>query len=85
MSSSTTSGGIAMAPSAARGCGMSGTGITGAPQPAASLPSSPPWVTATILAPCIAASVAASSVSSVLPEHEMANTSEPSPTKAGSS
>jgi hypothetical protein len=69
MSSNTINGGIAMAPSAARGWGMvDGTGTTGVPQPAASRPSSPPLVMATMLAPCTAASVAASTVSSVSPE-----------------
>src|SRR3954447_12504203 len=77
---------MAMAPSAARGCGIVvGTDTTAAPHEDASFSSSPPLVTATIRAPFMAASVAASMVSSVLPENEMANTSEPSPTNAGHS
>ena len=67
------------------GFNRTGTGITGAPQPLASLASSPPLVTTTMRPPLIAASDAASMVSSVLPENEMANTNEPSPTKCGHS
>ncbi len=77
---------MAMAPSPALGWGMAvGTGTTGAPHSSARRPSSPPAVTATRLAPALAASPAASTVSSVLPENEMANTSEPRPTKSGRS
>ena len=47
--------------------------------------SSPPRVTATMRAPATAASDAASTVSSVSPENEMAKTSVPSPTKFGDS
>ena len=42
-------------------------------------------MTTTIFAPCSAASLAASIVSSVSPEKDTAKTREPSPTKAGSS
>ena len=62
-----------------------GTSTTGAPQLRARRPSSPPPVTATTEAPSTAAADAASTVSSVLPENDTAKTSDPSPTKAGSS
>src|SRR3954467_15833781 len=79
-------GGMAMAPRATRGWGMvAGTDTTGAPHDEASFSSSPPLVMATTRAPFMAASVAASRHFSVSPEKEMANTSEPSPTKAGHS
>ncbi len=57
----------------------------GPPTPRPDEPSSPPVVTATRLAPALAASPAASTVSSVSPENEMANTSDPRPTKSGRS
>ncbi len=63
----------------------SGIPTLGTPQLVANRPSSPPRVTTTIRAPTTAASEATSTVSSVLPENDMANTSEVSPTKAGSS
>ncbi len=84
MRSSTTSGGTATAPRPARGIGMSpSTATTGADHCPASRPSSPPWVMATTLAPALAASEADSTVSSVSPENETANTSVCSSTKFG--
>ena len=60
-----------------------GTGTTGAPHSPASRASSPPEVTTTMLAPAAAASPAASTVSSVSPENDMANTSEPAADEVG--
>ena len=62
-----------------------GTPMSGTPHSPARWASSPPEVIATTLAPCRAASVVASSVSSVLPENEMANTKDASLTNAGHS
>ena len=63
----------------------SGTLTIGALQASPRRVNSPPPLTMTTLAPWTAASLVASTVSSVLPEKETANTSVPSPTKAGSS
>ena len=69
----------------ARGWGIPGVVVnTGAPAALASSASRPPLVTAMSLAPRSSAAVAASSVSSVWPENETANTSVLGPTKAGS-
>ncbi len=62
-----------------------GTAMCGAPHSPARAASSPPWQTATTWAPAWAASVAASSVSSVAPEHDTASTSVRDPTKPGNS
>ena len=74
-----------MAPKATRGQGTGGTPMHGAPHASARRTSSPPPAITTILAPARAASVAASTVSSVAPEHETAKTRDASSTKFGHS
>ena len=75
---------MARAPRPVRGWGMpGGMRTTGTSHASASRASSPPMVMATTRAPARAASVTASTVSSVSPEKDTAKTSEPSPTKAG--
>ena len=63
----------------------SGTATIGALQASPNRVSSPPPLTITTLAPCTAASLVASTVSSVSPENDTAKTNVPSPTNAGSS
>ena len=68
-------------PAAARGWGIpAGTGTTGTSHSPAMLTRAPPPATTTNEAPASKATVAASKVSSVSPENEMAKTSEPVPT-----
>ncbi len=75
---------MAMAPRAARGWGMSvGTGTTGTSHSPASSTNAPPPATTISEAPASKAAAAASRVSSVFPENDMANTNEPVPTKSG--
>ena len=70
-----------MAPSAARGWGISvGTGTTGTSHSPARLTRAPPPATTISDAPASYAAAAASNVSSVSPENDMAKTSEPVPT-----
>ena len=71
---------------ALRGIRRSGaTVMCGAPHSPARSASGPPWLTATRRAPAWAASVPASRVSSVDPEHDTARTRVRGPTKPGSS
>ncbi len=60
-------------------------GTSGAPHSCARLASSPPEAITTIRAPAAAAAVAALTVSSVLPENELAMTKVSGPTHPGHS
>jgi len=59
--------------------------MIGAPDARQASPRAPPWVTATMRPPALAAVLTASRVSSVLPENDMANTSVRSLTYDGGS
>ena len=73
------------APMPARGMGMvASIGTQGTPRSSAIAPRRPPAVMTTSRAPVAAASDAASTVSSVLPENDTASTSVPSSMKFGS-